>query len=335
MNKINVTIDKRTELCGILLRLSDYKTIAPHLIENNPKLLDYQTKAEEYFKSFKSHKAVNLLNEILHSLPFGYDAPPLLFLNLDNAYNFVGENNYPFVERLKQSPLVLEFLKEVKSFAKDSNFETFYNENRSFYEKYIIEMEDYLKTQSVLQWQENFLNSKSNKTFVVNLLPLQSHGGYGGSVGNIVYCNESASKRYSTPFISDKFWYSSHILHEFMHSTINPLTASHATFVNKLYFEDSAKEQLAKQAYTDNQSYINESVIRAIQAIYMRDIKVSNTDLENYISIQKKNGFYWIETIIEELEKYKQNPNRNLEEYYPNLLSSISKTLSENQKNKN
>ena len=170
---------------------------------------------------------------------------------------------------------------------------------------------------------------------MVNLLPLQSNGGYGYYVENIVYCNESASKRYNSPFISDKFWYSSHILHEFMHSTINPLTASHTTYVDKLYFEDSAKEQLAKQAYTDNQSYINESVIRAIQTIYMRDIKVSNADLETYVSNQKKNGFYWIESIIEELEKYRHNPNRNLEEYYPNILSSISKALSENQKNKN
>ena len=138
MNNISITVDKRTELLGILLLISDYNKSHGHIIEECGNK-DYREKIFNNFSQFKNEKAVQILNQIFKELNFSYDAPVSLFLQLNDDFTFDKLDAYPYETRLKKSKLVIEFLKEIPNFAKTINFEKFYNSNTQFYNDIIEE----------------------------------------------------------------------------------------------------------------------------------------------------------------------------------------------------
>lgn len=100
---IKVTVDKRTELLGILMLIGNYKNKYPHLVkEYNAK--DYYNKIHNYFDKFSNDKTVLLFNEIVEKLNFCYGAPVELFLQLNKDFSFNKKilNEYPFVGRLRK-----------------------------------------------------------------------------------------------------------------------------------------------------------------------------------------------------------------------------------------
>ena len=123
--EINVCVDKRTELMGVLLLISDYGKHNPSLVEVRHNE-EYRKKLFKHFAAFKNEKAVKLLNEICNKLSFNVDAPIALIWQLDENYKFDKLLPYPFEKRLNSSNLVIEFLKVVPHFVEVSGFEKFY-----------------------------------------------------------------------------------------------------------------------------------------------------------------------------------------------------------------
>lgn len=155
MQEIEICVDKRIELIGILLRLSNYKNSYPNLVLNI-KNYPYLDNVYLHFSPHKNHRAVTLLNEILiKGNSFAFDVPALLFLNLDCDYNFVGQDKEPFTDRLNKSKLVLEFLKEAKNFVNDTNFEEFYNSHVNVYEEEIQSFKNSVDINNILPFLKN------------------------------------------------------------------------------------------------------------------------------------------------------------------------------------
>ena len=69
--KASVKIDKRIEMLGICLRLSDYHDKFYHLV-TDLKNYPYLEEVNKYFSKFKNHKAIKLLNEVIEKLSFSY-----------------------------------------------------------------------------------------------------------------------------------------------------------------------------------------------------------------------------------------------------------------------
>ena len=136
MNKVEVRIDKRTELMSVLLYVSNYRKEFPHLVLFN-KDVEYVRDVHEAFSKFANHKAVELLNEIVEKLNFSYNAPFQLAWELKEDYSIDKLLADPFKDRLQSAPVVESFMKEIKDFAEKSNFEQFYNEHLEYYQKCI------------------------------------------------------------------------------------------------------------------------------------------------------------------------------------------------------
>lgn len=175
MNEIKVIVDKRTECMSALLYISNYRKEFPELITHN-RDVSYVNDIHETFTKFSNHRAVLLLNEIIEKLNFCYDVPYLLATQLNDDFS-VGELlEYPFRSRLNSSPIVLEFLNEIKDFAEKSEFEKFYEAHKESYQ------ENADKTCSLINFEllskfEEFFKMNTKIKYVVNFLPLENRKG--------------------------------------------------------------------------------------------------------------------------------------------------------------
>ncbi len=191
--EIKVCVDKKTELMGVLLLISDYGKLYPELVEvcHNE---EYREKVYKHFAAFKNEKAVKLLNEICNKLNFCYDAPIALILQLDENFKFDALLPYPFEERLESSNLVIEFLNELPHFVEVSRFEEFYNSNQKFYSKILEETERFINPDMIEEFFNEFYKMDISTKFVINLLPHSTNGNYGVGPKGEIGCNLGAKE---------------------------------------------------------------------------------------------------------------------------------------------
>lgn len=175
MNKVEIRIDKRTELMSVLLYISNYRKEFPDLIKHNRDIA-YVNDVYETFSKFSNHKAVELLNEIIENLSFCYDAPYILATQLNEDFSVGDLLEYPFRSRLESSQVVLDFLNEIKDFVEKSQFDEFYKKHEDLYQKYINEVNEAADFEELSHFEE-FFKIDSNRKYIVNLLPLEARQG--------------------------------------------------------------------------------------------------------------------------------------------------------------
>ena len=334
---IKITVDKRTELLGILLLISDYKKNYAFLIEECGNK-EYRQKIFDNFSKYQEDKSVKLLNQIFDELNFRYDAPVSLFLQLNDDFTYSKLDDYPFHTRLKSSPLVLEFLDSLPAFCDKINFEEYYNSNIEFYEKIINETKKKTNIDIVVDTLEKFYKLDiKNISFVLNLLPYTTNGNFGSNHDNIIYSNIGLKKNPKDllTFITDNDC-GSLLLHEFSHSIINPLTDKYSNIPNNAFSD--IFEQMSKMAYGASAPIINEHVIRAIEVFYLKHIintPDSITFAEMKLNRNRENGFKYIDLCLANIKYYYENIDKyeNFEEFYPTLINELNNATINNQKN--
>lgn len=329
--EIKVCVDKRTELMGVLLLISDYGKYDPELVEvcHND---EYREKVFKHFAAFKNEKAVKLLNEICNKLNFNYDAPIALILQLNENFEFDELLPYPFENRLESSDLVIEFLNELPHFAEVSKFEDFYNSNQKYYNKILKETERFVHTEVLEKFFSEFYKMDLSTKFVINLMPHSTHGNYGVGPKNEIWCNLGAKEvdgklSFVWDDIGDLF------AHEFSHPIVNPLVDKYMKFP-KNYFK-RIYPQMIKESYGEHDPTIMyELVIRSIGYIYVKYYykgtfkektpdQLANSDIES----QKEEGFIYLDILTKLVEEYYLNRDKytNFETFMPTLIKQFKK----------
>lgn len=327
MNNISITVDRRTELLGIMLLPSDYNKNFAFLIEECGNK-EYREKIFSNFSQFKNEKAIQLLNQIFEELNFRYDAPVSLFLQLNKDFTFDSLDEYPFETRLNKSQLVINFLNELPNFAETINFEEYYNSNQTFYEEIINETNEKINVENIVSFISSFYKMDiSNIQFVINLLPYTTNGNFGSNHSNINYSNLGLKKFQKNPltFVTDNN-HGTLALHEFSHSIINPLTSKHSK-IKGIAFSD-IWDIMSQKAYGNVETIINEHIIRALEIFYLKNIlKTKETQLlaSEKLDREINNGFKHITCCLESLEKYYANIEQyeDFEEFFPEILKAI------------
>jgi hypothetical protein len=123
------------------------------------------------------------------------------------------------------------------------------------------------------------------------------------------------------PKFDEKF-YSNMLVHQFNHSFTNDLIDK-----NKKALKKSGKKlfsmvklRMAGQAYIKWEAIMYEALVRAAAIKYYKDHNAK----ENLIEEEKRNGFLWIEELVDELEKYDKQRDKypTLESYMPQLIKA-------------
>ena len=187
---IQVKVDKRTELLGIMLLISDYSKKNSKLIEECGNK-DYRDSILKNFSKFKEDITIKLLNDIINNYCFNYDAPIYLISQLNEDYSYDNLLDYPFRERLDGAKIVLDFLDSIKEFVKRINFDDFYNKNAKLYEKGIKQIETLIKNYDVVNFMKKFYqNDFESVKFTINLMFFATRGNYGININNNFICNQ-------------------------------------------------------------------------------------------------------------------------------------------------
>lgn len=331
--KIDVRVDKRTELLGILLLISDYNKHYPKLLQvcNNG---EYRNKVFNNFSKFKNEKVVILLNKIISNSNFCYDAPVSLFLQLNEDFTFEKLDKYPFYNRLQENPLVLDFLKELPAFAEKINFEDYYKSNIPFYNKLIQQVKDNSHVDDVIAFMNKFYQIDLDKNFIINIMPYTTNGNFSTSHGDNIYSNLGVkpSTNNNIRLVSFKDC-GGLCLHEFSHYIVNPLTDKYSKMKYSCF--KNIWNEMSRQAYGHGPTIINEHIIRSISKIYLKhfiktkqSIQYSKDEMEYEIN---KNSFIYLPQLVKDLEDYYFNLNKykNFEEFYPELLIRFTQHITE------
>ncbi len=335
MKEICVTVDKRIELIGIMLRLSNYGDSLPHLVYNLGNY-EYLDRANKWFAPFKNHKAIQTLNKINAQCSFSYDAPVTLFLQLDEKWNFFGQNEYPFANRLKKDPMILQFIKETKDFVRDTNFEQFFIDNQETYKKEIESFKRCQDLTKVMPFMEQLFKSDfSDRDFRVNLALLLTGGGFASWENNVFYCTDCKHGDREGNALDNWGKNSprgqSHYLHEFCHSMINPLTEKCFDAIKDINLSQEDKEKLTRSAYGSKCCVLNEYIIRAIQVVYIREQGDKPEEIMEWW--EDKVGFNKnvINKLAERIVSIKKNKNSTFEEQYVELANVIADTYNQQE----
>lgn len=323
-SSISYEVNPYTELFGIISIIADnselYREAGDEYFNQN-----YRNEILECFNSLRNHKAVLLLTKYTRRYQFNYDAPCALFLEMaDNGGRF---SDYISKERLPISTKKLDkLLEEIDNFIKDSDFESFYLNNKNRYKKSIDKFIDSMEDYSPEKYLFSLIGQESEK-FVINLMHSVTNSNYGLSTEKNYYIciapNGPSGIDGEPSFACSLSNITSLILHELAHSFINPLTKKHSNYIKNID-EKVFYNTFKNNPYGNNvETAVNETIIRSIECLYIKDFFPGEFDqfLNNYLL----KGFSQIPKVVDLLRKFQKERtvNENLDVFYPEILKAL------------
>jgi hypothetical protein len=315
-------VDKRVELLSIVFRLAGNKEY------NSTIFKKYTSKVENHFNAYKEHELIKFARTLKENNGISYDAVVSMAVVLDDNLNPLIDFSNTLPEKRWTQDDANKFIKLLKKFYNDAEFEKFFKENEELFQEVSIRFSSVYKTLD-LNWFQSFYGKKAEENFTIIISPSCGGRNYGPS-----YTLPNARKEVfailgtwkvdeSGMPIYEKDEYLPTIIHEFNHSFINPLLAK-----NKESFEEKGKEiykavryEMSQQAYGDWQIMLNEALVRASVIKYFIDHGAGNSEIQTMQKTEENNGFLWIKGLVAELMKYHNQRDiyPTLETYMPNL----------------
>lgn len=329
IEKITITVDYRSELLGIIMWLSDYHNQFPHLFQPYANKF-FTDNIIQKFNEFKKEPAILEFNELVKKHGFSYDAPISLFLQINENFDCNDVNDYILKERLHNDPSIFKFLEDTKAFAKKIHFEKYYQQNIPLYKKWISDFSKTFENTKIIDFFTNYFGYQNNAKFYINLMPYTTEGAYCCYTNNKIYACFPVSKKTKKKNLFDTTNREKNIIdtvvHEFCHSYINPITQKSKINL-PINFFDKIKSQMNKIAYTNDNSIINEHIVRAIEIRFIKIFYNDDEWAQSRMDKEKENGFIYIKTIVNSLIEYekKRKEYPTIEAFYPQIIKALQK----------
>lgn len=233
---------------------------------------EYREEILDTFRSWQGSELTRMLEVFSDQYHFNYDAPVELVLCL--KHNLPIDRAALFLHRKPIPPELFDrFLAEFRRFEQETDFAAFYASRANYYETLLHHfMEDY-RQYDPLAYLTDFLKIPPGKNFHINLMAGITNSNYGVTVGNDLYANLCPydRTRYGTmpDYSYDLIYWTTLIVHEFAHAFINPYTAAYRDLIAQK--DISPYSALLRELEYGNslETYINETVIRAIECLYV------------------------------------------------------------------
>lgn len=314
MKEINIRFDRRTELLSVLFWLSDYKTKYSFIVNTESNsLFSY---AQNFFANSNYNYVVSLFEKLVNVYDMDFDAPVALFLQFSEDMTSYHLEDYPYISRLNQNPLVVELMDAAIKFYDESNFEEYFQSNQKYYNE-ILDKDCSLHLMHITDVMKQIYGDAFEKyNFSINITSATTNGGYCVTIGDHVICSSGLLD-------GTIYLYDSMILHEFSHHFINPLTVQYMKDEDKLdpsLFAD-IMDNVEKQGYRTNDTIINEYIIRAIECCFC-ELKAL-TYFNEHIQFNLLQGFKDIEYVYYLVKTKVFNMHQQIQDVYSELLESF------------
>ncbi len=323
---IKVTVDPRIELMSIIFRLAGNNEY------NDCKIPKYDRDIKKHFDKFKNHPAVKYAAGLRQRRSVSCNAPMSLAVYLADA------NSLNTLVPLEPRPAGLdfrwnpdetrEFLEKARQFVKDSDFKTFFNEHKPFYEKACKKYQKMLDKHVHLEWFDEFFGKKPDAEFHIILGMANGHGSSGAEVvvGSEYHIYSIVgvwmTNLFGEPWFLNRLCGTT-VIHELGHSYTNPIVEKHLSQLEpagKILFPQ-VEEKMRKMYYGSWQAMMFESVIRTIEAQYLYQYE-GKASAERAVRYNVNNGFFWMKELDEVVSEYRTNRARypTFESFFPRIV---------------
>lgn len=321
-------VDKRVELLSIVFRLAG----KPEYTSSRFAL--YTDRIDAYFKPYKDHELIRYTRSVIDSDKIAYDAVMSMAVNLDEKLDFLSATDGSSLDNRWKKEHAEHFVRLLKTFHKDTRFDTFVRDNSGLYEetsKRFLPVFEQLDQ----KWFESFYGKESQDRFVI----IHSLANGGNNYGATVTHTDGSRTVYAIlgTWLTDSGnmpvfpmdTYFPILVHEFNHSFVNPVTTKHLESLEKnaKRIFSLKEEQFTQQAYGDWTIMLSEALVRAAVIKYMKDHHFSNEDLNREIQQENDRGFIWIVDLVKELYQYDKERSRypSLEAYMPRIAEAYQR----------
>lgn len=304
-------------------------------------LPDYLKRIENYFGKSRDHSAVTLAKEMNRSdgingsapmaLAVYLGAPPLLETVCDMSPR-------PKDLESRWTPdLIDTFLTEARRFARDTRFMDFFNSQKDFHAKAVSNLEETLRDEDILSWYKDFFGySPKNCRLYIGLI--NGTCNYGFSVTHRSGKQEFLAllgarnpgwdgvPRYS------KEWFIPVIIHEYIHSYINPLINDNPEQYRELgeALLVSHRQKMIKHGYNAWNVLLFEYIVRACSIHYFQ-IEDGDKRAQELIDCDERDGFSEIRGLVKLLSEYENNRTEypDIGSFLPNIKAYFESCLIE------
>lgn len=314
--------DRRVELMALVFRLAgngEYGRCG---------LPAYNRRVRDRFSGFKNHPAIRLANEFRTRNLVGFDAVSSFSVNLNDTDRL--EITAP--EQLDgrwPRDRIPEFLAALRDFVKASEFNHFMDEERPLYVSYENRTGKLVADAGITAWVEKNFGRKEQRRFVVVPALLNGPNNYGSAMkteaGETFYAIIGIDPEYDTQ--NRKARKVSIIVHEFMHSFVNPMVDRHVAELNpaadRLF--PAVREQLYKSGYNNPHTMLYETLVRAATALYVLDTS-GEAAFRREVRNQQRLGFPWMNDLTDRMvsERAKYAGAWTFERSFPEYIKVLN-----------
>lgn len=332
--KYKVLLLKVHELVNIAIALTDIGEKDDNMIPKN----DYYKKVITYFKLYKNHPLIQELNKHITEV-FDQETYYSYYYNIRmnaNMYSFDGDKivNASLFNRMGfgSNNFVPKLLPMLEDFAKKSNFNQFYRENKAYYQSLIDDYYRLVPIDKMWKWIEKKFPQRYN-SYKIYFSPL-----VGGAHSTQKFINNDFAETamfVGAPILSDKYSDKEKeailtriVFTEIDHNYVNPTTNRYKE-INTL-LDPLSCWNAGKQGYGNSYATFNEYMTWAVFTLYLydnfekeifekRNKRESDfiADGRGFIKFREFNNFV--------LDWYKKSPDTSLEKLYPPVIEWIKK----------
>lgn len=323
INNLTIAIDFKVELFGMLVTLSNEKSMFPSYFSFNDNNDQYIKEIENQFGYLRNHPIVIKFFSLMDKYNMHYSIPIEIALSLDDEYRFKGSSLYEY----KDNEDIQDFCLSLKEFAEEIDYATFYNNHKNTYLEWIKSVSIVFQEYNVKDVIISYCGSQYNKfNFYVNLIPWETSGGYGIHLkGEAHNCLRARKTTIDNKIFTNKSTnYLSTSIHEYLHSIINQLTDKYlpnSKTTQNLF--DKNNEKLFN--YGRDYAIINETIIRAITIRILNILTKENRDHE-MLKIEETDGFKYINSVYDKLLDYESNRNKfkDIDSFYLEIIKAFN-----------
>ena len=326
---ITPQVNENVELMSILSRMAGFPEY------NMDMAGQYIKDMDNYFKDNTDHPAVQYMKGLRNKYGISFDAVMSMAIHLDNRNGTLSlvEEDIPTLEKRWKSVDKDEFLSYLNSFYKDTNFNEFFKAHKDLYNRGLKSYQDNVLKHFDIDWYADFYGNEPQETFSVIIGFCNGGGNYGvnrqltGKRKEVFAIAGYYVDKEGTPMYNKE--YLPTLIHEFNHSFINHYLDEnkYPDFVKKLEpaatdLFMSSRWSMAKQAYGNWKTVINESLVRAAVICYMLDKEYKPEEIRNELLEQVQRNFRWMPELVSLLRKYEKEQSKygNFENFYPNVI---------------
>ena len=320
---IKIRVDPTVEVFCTIHRLAKTGQDATYELPN------YIKEIENYFGSFRNHRAVRLAKSLWETHHINVSALTTLIVYFDSPPELVARNTLdPLPSELDSrwtADVIPEFIDAAREFSKDTEFMAFFDRQRQLYDRSVMNLYKSLNNENMLAWFQNYFGYvPNNYTIIIGMQT--GFGCYGASIMR----SDGTSEFFSiigahSPFLfsdAPRFkssWLIPTVTHEFCHPYINPLVAQNGELLKEsgeIVFQNH-KDKLTRIGCLSWNGMMNEYIVRACVIRYFHS-KKDKKAVDRQIRWDEKQGFIGIRALADLFEEYEKNRDK-----YPNMDSFI------------